>query len=246
MDRKQNNRRMEVKMSIINLNNISTSYCLEDINIEINNNEFIVILGSSGAGKSTLLNVISGLKEYTGEVFYNNQNMDKIPTEERNIGYLMQDVYLFPHMKVYDNIAFGLKARSYSKNIINKKIEEIFNLLKIKHLKNRYPKDLSGGEKQRVALARALVTEPEILLLDEPLSSLDPKAAKEIREELAKLHKYLNLTTILVTHNFTEAKTLADRIIIISKGILIQYESASKVFNKPDKRIESFISVSGC
>jgi len=231
-------------MSVINLNNILTSYCLKNINIEIKNGEFIVILGSSGSGKSTLLNVISGLKKYTGEVFYNNQNMDKIPTEERNIGYLMQDVHLFPHMKVYDNIAFGLKARSYSKDKINKKVEEIFNLLKIKHLKNRYPKDLSGGEKQRVGLARALVTDPEILLLDEPLSSLDPKTAKEIREELVKLHKHLNLTTIFVTHNFSEAKALADKIVILSEGVLIKYGSTYSVFNRPNKEIESFIRVS--
>jgi len=231
-------------MSIIKLKNISTPYCLKNINFEIEPGEFIVLLGSSGAGKSTLLNIISGLNNYSGEVFYNNQNINKIPTEKRNIGYLMQDIHLFPHMKVYDNIAFGLKARSYPKDKTNKKVEEMLSLLKIQNLKNRYPKDLSGGEKQRVGLARALITEPKTLLLDEPLSSLDPKTAKEIREELVKLHEYLNLTTILVTHNFSEAKALADKIIIISEGILIQYGSTYSIFNRPNKEIESFIRVS--
>src|SRR6056297_48364 len=235
---------MEVKMSIIKLKNISTPYCLKNINFEIEPGEFIVLLGSSGAGKSTLLNIISGLNNYSGEVFYNNQNINKIQTEKRNIGYLMQDIHLFSHMKVYDNIAFGLKARSYPKDKTNKKVEEMLSLLKIQNLKNRYPKDLSGGEKQRVGLARALITEPKTLLLDEPLSSLDPKTAKEIRQELVKLHEYLKLTTILVTHNFLEAKALADKIIILSEGVLVQYGSTYKIFNRPNKKIESFIRVS--
>src|SRR6056297_3810522 len=147
-------------------------------------------------------------------------------------------------MKVFDNVAFGLKVRKYSRNIIREKVEKMLYLLKIINIKNRYPKDLSGGEKQRVGLARALITEPKTLLLDEPLSSLDPKTAKEIREELVKLHEYLNLTTILVTHNFSEAKALADKIIIISEGILIQYGSTYSIFNRPNKEIESFIRVS--
>ncbi len=231
-------------MSIIKLKNIYTPYCLKNINIEIESGELIVILGSSGAGKSTLLNVISGLNEYSGNVYYNNKNMDKVPTEERNIGYLMQDVHLFPHMKVFDNVAFGLKVRKYSRNIIREKVEKMLYLLKIINIKNRYPKDLSGGEKQRVGLARALIAEPKILLLDEPLSSLDPRNSTEIRDELFKLHKHLNLTTIFVTHNFSQAKALADRIIIISDGKLIHYGSAVDIFDKPNKKIESFIKVS--
>lgn len=216
---------------------------MKNINLTVEAGEFIVLLGSTGAGKSTMLNVIAGLTEYQGVVYFNKRNMNHVPTQKRNVGYLMQDIFLFPHLNIFENIAFGLRATSCQDKKITQKVYEILNILKLKHLIKRYPKDLSGGEKQRIGLARSLVKEPDILLLDEPLSSLDPLTANSIRRELMTLHRRLNLTILYVTHNFAEARDLADRIIVISEGELQQMGSVHDIFNQPIKEIKEFIKV---
>lgn len=229
-------------MSFISLRNISTTYCLKNINLDINAGEFLVVLGPTGAGKSTLLNVIAGLIEYRGDLYFNQKNTNHIPPEKRGVGYLLQDIYLFRHLNVYDNVAFGLRASGCSNDVIADRVKKFMHLLHITHLQNRYPKELSGGEKQRVGLARSLVMEPSVLMLDEPMSSLDPSTANSIRKELKQLHNSLNLTTIYVTHNFAEARKLADRIIVIVEGQLKQSGSAHNIFYQPVEEIQEFIT----
>lgn len=204
-----------------------------------------MFLGYTGAGKSTLLNVIAGLAGYQGEVYFNQQNMNNIPTEKRDIGYLLQDIYLFPHLNTFNNISFALRATGYPADKITTKVESMLDLLHIGHLKCRYPKDLSGGEKRRVGLARALIREPKILLLDEPLASLDPATAKSIRKEIKTLHSRLNLTTLYVTHDFTEARELADKIGVIANGRLEQIGSVQDIFYQPVIEIKEFIAACG-
>lgn len=230
-------------MSTIRLQNISTPHCLKNVNLDIEAGELVIVLGFTGAGKSTLLNVIAGLTEYTGDVYINQQNMNNIPTERRNVGYLLQDIYLFPHCNTFDNVAFGLRASGYTCDRIRDKVEETLDLLHIEHLKNRYPKDLSGGEKQRIGLARSIIMEPKILLLDEPLASLDPSTANSIRQELKILQNRLKLTMLYVTHDFAEARELADRIIVIAEGQIKQSGSVWDIFNEPVAEIQELISV---
>lgn len=229
-------------MSFIRLQNITTPYCLKNINLDIEAGELLAVLGFTGAGKSTLLNVIAGLTEYKGDVYFNQHNMNNIRTERRNVGYLLQDIYLFPHLNSFDNVAFGLRAGGCPADVIKDKVEEILDLLNITHLKNRYPKYLSGGEKQRIGLARSIIMEPKILLLDEPLSSLDPSTAKGIRNELKMLHHRLNLTMLYVTHDFAEAKELANRIVVITEGQIKQLGSVQDIFYQPVEDIRDFIA----
>lgn len=231
-------------MTFICLRNVSTPYSLTNVNLDIEEGELIVLLGFTGAGKSTLLNVVAGLTEYQGEVYFNQQNMSGIPTERRDIGYLLQDIYLFPHLNTTDNIAFGLRAVSCPAHKMTEKVEAILDLLHISHLRKRYPKDLSGGEKQRVGLARSLVMEPKILLLDEPLASLDPATARNIRKEFKALHSRLKLTTLYVTHDFNEARELADRIVVVINGELKQSGSVQDIFYQPAMEIQEFIAAS--
>ena len=229
-------------MCLISLQNISTSYCLKNVNLNLQSGEMIVILGFTGAGKSTLLNVIAGLTKYQGRVFFNQQNMNNVPTEKRDIGYLLQDIYLFPRLNAYENIAFGLHACACPADALKEKVQEIMELLHISHLNKRYPKDLSGGEKQRVGLARSLVRQPKVLLLDEPLSSLDPSTAKSIRKELQVLHRRLKLTTLYVTHDFAEARELADRLVVLVDGQLKQLGSVRDIFYQPVEEIRELIA----
>lgn len=211
-------------MSNILLKNITTPYCLKNVTMEVNSGELIAVTGFTGAGKSTLLNVISGLTEYEGEVFIDGRNVDLVPPEKRGVGYLMQNVNLFPHLSVFDNVAFGLKAKSCPSEIVRSKTELILELLKISHLRDRYTKYLSGGERQRAGLARALVLENRILLLDEPFSSLDPSATIDLTCELKRLQTILNLTVLYVTHHYAEVEEIADRVIVISQGALSSSE----------------------
>ncbi|MFA6809422.1 MAG: ABC transporter ATP-binding protein [Eubacteriales bacterium] len=228
-------------MSSIELKNVSTIFSLEKVNLKINDGELMVVLGPTGAGKSTILNVIAGLEEYQGSVCFDDQPVDDLSVQGRNIGYLFQDLCLFPHMSVFNNVAFALGRLNISKSEIKTKVEEILGLLGIVHLKDRYPKNLSGGEKQRAALARALVGNPRILLFDEPMSSLDNRTSKNLIMEVHYLLKKLGITTIYVTHNFYEAEKMADRVVILENGHIEQIGSIEDIFFNPTERVSEFI-----
>ena len=227
-------------MSSIKLENISKYVC-KNINLEIFDKELLVLLGPNGAGKSTLLNVIAGLIDYEGSVFFDNLPIDRLPANKRRIGYLFQELNLFPHFDVAVNIAYGLKVQKRPQNEINAKVEELLQIMKIKHLSSRYPKELSGGEKQRVALARALANSPRILLLDEPMNSLDYRTSKYLRTEFKILQKKLGITTLYVTHNFYEAEEMAQRIAVLDKGRVEQIGSPKEIFFHPTEVVNDFI-----
>lgn len=228
-------------MSSIELKDISTPFCLKGINLKINNGELLVLLGPTGAGKTTILNVIAGLEDYRGSVCFDGLPVEGFPPGKRRVGYLFQDLNLFPHLNVFSNIAFGLKIQKLTKSQIQDKVEGMLRLLNIESLRGRFPKNLSGGEKQRVALARALVASPRILLLDEPMSSLDYRTSRYLRSELKALQKKLGITTVYVTHNIYEAEEMADRIAVIAGGKLEQVGSPEEVFSHPRETVESFI-----
>jgi ABC-type sugar transport system ATPase subunit len=227
-------------MSSIKLKNISKYVC-KNINLEIFDKELLVLLGPNGAGKSTLLNVIAGLIDYEGSVFFGNKLIDRLPANKRRIGYLFQELNLFPHFDVAANIAYGLRIQKQSQDEIRTRVEELLQIMKIKHLSSRYPKELSGGEKQRVALARALANSPCILLLDEPMNSLDYRTSKHLRTEFKMLQKKLGITTIYVTHNFYEAEEMANRIAVIDKGRVEQIGSPKEIFFHPTEAVSDFI-----
>ncbi len=227
-------------MSSIKLKNIYKYVC-KNVNLKIFDKELLVLLGPNGAGKSTLLNIIAGLIDYEGSVFFGNKLIDRLPANKRRIGYLFQELNLFPHLDVASNIAYGLKVQKRSKNEINAKVEELFQVMKIKHLSSRFPKELSGGEKQRVALARALANSPCILLLDEPMNSLDYRTSKHLRTEFKILQKKLGITTIYVTHNFYEAEEMAERVAVLDKGRVEQIGLPKEIFFHPTEAVNDFI-----
>jgi len=196
-------------------------FLLEKINLSINKNEIFAILGKSGAGKTVLLESIAGIYPPTeGVILLNDRNVRSIPFQKRNIGFVYQDYGLFPHMSVRNNISYGLKMRGCSKKEIDEKTENMLDLFSIRHIASQFPKKISGGECQRAALARALVLEPELLLMDEPFAALDYSTKKKMYSELIKIHKKFSCTIIFVTHDFSEAQLLADRIGIILDGSL--------------------------
>jgi len=227
-------------MSSIKLKNISKYVC-KNINLEIFDKELLVLLGPNGAGKSTLLNIIAGLIDYEGSVFFDNKPVDKLPANKRRIGYLFQELNLFPHFNVADNIAYGLRVQKQSQNEIKAKVDELLQMMNIQHLSSCYPKQLSGGEKQRVALARALANSPRILLLDEPMNSLDYRTSKYLRTKFKILQKKLGITTIYVTHNFYEAEEMAERIAVLNKGRVEQIGSPKEIFFHPTEVVSDFI-----
>jgi ABC-type sugar transport system ATPase subunit len=225
-------------MPSIRLENICKFIC-RDVALTIDDRELLVLLGPSGAGKTTLLNIIAGLTDYQGSVLFDSQRVDKLPASKRQVGYLFQDLFLFPHLDVKANIAYGLKARRQPQDGIREKVDELMQLMKIGHLARRYPRQLSGGEKQRVALARALALSPRVLLLDEPLSSLDAQTAKYLRTELKQLQGKLGITTVYVTHDLAEAEEMADRIAVIQEGRLQQVGKPEEVFFYPENEAVS-------
>jgi ABC-type sugar transport system ATPase subunit len=227
---------IEIKNLSLQLGNFS----LEDINLTINDNEYFVILGPTGAGKTVLLECIAGLHHIKqGEIWVAHSDVTRLTPEERNVGYVPQDYVLFPFLSVAENIAFGLKQTKYSKTEIQKRVGTLAHLVGISHLLNRDTHSLSGGEKQRVSLARALAPAPKILLLDEPLSSLDLQTSKYLRLELQRLHQELGVTTLHITHNQMEAEEIADRIAILNKGRLEQIGQPQEVFFYPESEIVS-------
>ncbi|MHC2994610.1 MAG: ABC transporter ATP-binding protein [Candidatus Atribacteria bacterium] len=228
-------------MPFIKFKNISKYVC-QDVNLEVFNGELLVLLGPNGAGKSTLLNIVAGLIDYKGSILFDDKPVDKFPTHKRKIGYLFQELNLFPHLNVVSNIAYGLRAHKIDPHKIKVRVGKLLQLMRIQHLSSCYPKQLSGGEKQRVALARALALKPEVLLLDEPLNSLDTQSSKYLRMEIRQLQKKLGITTIYVTHNLTEAEEMADRIAIIEEGHIEQVGRPEEVFFYPQsKKVSDFI-----
>ena len=228
-------------MPNIELRNVSKYIC-KDINLKILNREFLVLLGSNGAGKTTLLNIIAGLINYDGSVFFDGQKVDNLRTSKRKIGYLFQDLYLFPHLSVFSNIAYSLRIQKKNDRDIRDKVGQLLQLLRIEKLAYRYPKELSGGEKQRVAIARALSLKPEVLLLDEPLNKIDLQSSKYFRLELRKLQKILGITTVYVTHSLKEAEEISDRIAIMHKGNIEQVGKPEEIFFSPiNDNVSEFI-----
>jgi ABC-type Fe3+/spermidine/putrescine transport system ATPase subunit len=220
-------------MPTIELSHISNFIC-RDISFTIRNSELMVLLGPTGAGKTTLLNIICGLLPYEGSLLFDDKPIDHVPVTRRRIGYLFQDLALFPHLDARRNITYGLWAKGLGQDEIEARLFDMCNLLNISHLMERYPKDLSGGEKQRVALARSLAPSPHVLLLDEPFNSLDVKTRKYLRLELKRIVKRLGLTTVFVTHDFKEAEEIGDRLAVIDSGKLEQVAPSQEIFFSPN------------
>ena len=207
---------------------------LKDINFDVKEGEFVCILGPSGCGKTTLLRVIAGLESQSeGEINQNNKNISQLPPDQRDFGIVFQSYALFPNLTVKNNISFGLKTRKQNRDAIDKRVDELLNLVGLSDHINKYSAQLSGGEQQRVALARALAPSPGLLLLDEPLSALDAKVRQHLRLEIKNLQRKLGVTTIMVTHDQEEALTMADRIILMNKGVIEQEGSPQDIYSKP-------------
>ena len=208
---------------------------VNDLNINIDDKEFLVLVGPSGCGKSTALRCLAGLEDITdGSILIGDQMVNDVPPKDRDIAMVFQSYALYPHMSVYDNMAFGLKLRKTPKDEIKRRVEEAAQILGIQTLLNRKPRQLSGGQRQRVAVGRAIVREPKVFLFDEPLSNLDAKLRVETRANISKLHLQLQTTFIYVTHDQVEAMTMADRIAVMSAGILQQIDSPQNLYNKPN------------
>ncbi len=229
-------------MAGVELKNIKKSYdgkhnVIDGIDANIKDKEFVVIVGSSGCGKSTILRMIAGLEDVTsGEVLISDEVVNNRPPKDRDIAFVFQNYALYPHMSVYDNIAFGLKMRRYKRAEIKQKVEEAAEILGLKSCLNRKPKQLSGGQRQRVALGRAIVRNPKVFLMDEPLSNLDANLRVKMRSEIKKLHKKLEATFIYVTHDQTEALTMGDRIMVLDRGIVQQFDTPENIYVHPKNK----------
>ena len=236
-------------MTTLNIRNLTKKYgnitALEGFSLEISSGEFMVLLGPSGCGKTTVLRCIAGLTDITsGEIYIGSELVNKIPPKDRDVAMVFQNYSLYPHMNVYDNIAFPLKMRKVHKDKINENVHKIARLLNIDNLLDRKPKEISGGQMQRVALGRALVREPKIFLMDEPLSNLDAKLRTEMRVEIKKLQEKVGITTLYITHDQAEAMSMADNVGIMDSGKLLQLDSPQKVYTDPANRfVASFIGV---
>jgi len=207
---------------------------IEDINLHIKDKEFLVLLGPSGCGKTTTLRCIAGLETPTsGNIYMGGKLVNDVPTKDRNVAMVFQSWALYPHMKVFDNIAFPLKMHKYPSDEIRRRVKEVAELLQISELLDRKPGELSGGQQQRVALGRAIVREPNVFLMDEPLSNLDAKLRVYMRAELKTLQKRLGVTTIYVTHDQIEAMTMSDRIALLNDGFLQQVGTAEEIYTRP-------------
>ena len=207
---------------------------VKDFSLEIHDREFIVFVGPSGCGKSTTLRMIAGLEEISdGEVYIGDRLVNHVAPKDRDIAMVFQNYALYPHMNVYENMAFGLKLRKFSKTEIDRRVKEAGEILGLGALLGRKPKELSGGQRQRVALGRAIVRDPAVFLMDEPLSNLDAKLRVQMRTELSKLHQRLQTTTIYVTHDQVEAMTMGDRIVVMKDGVVQQVAPPQELYDRP-------------
>ena len=219
-----------------------TNYACRGASLQVLSGELLVLVGPNGAGKTTLLNVVAGLTEYEGSVFFDGVPIDGLPPQKRGVGYLFQNLALFPHLDVASNIAYGLKARGWCRENVKTRVQELLSLVRIEHLVARYPRHLSGWEKQRVALARALATYPQILLLDEPLNGLDLQTSRYLRIELKQLQQRLGITMLYVTHELAEAEEIADRMAVVQDGRVEQVGEPVDVFFWPaSEKVAAFI-----
>ena len=226
-------------MASLSLKNITKVYpngfvAVKDFNLEVQDKEFIIFVGPSGCGKSTTLRMIAGLEEISsGELYIGDRLVNDVEPKDRDIAMVFQNYALYPHMTVYDNMAFGLKLRKTPKDQIDKLVHEAARILDIEHLLDRKPKALSGGQRQRVAMGRAIVRNPKVFLMDEPLSNLDAKLRVQMRIEISKLHQRLETTIIYVTHDQTEAMTLGTRIVVMKDGIVQQVDTPKALYDNP-------------
>ena len=235
-------------MAEVTLKNITKVFdggkpVVQNVNVEIKDKEFVVLVGPSGCGKSTTLRMIAGLEEITeGDIFIEGKRVNDVSPKDRDIAMVFQNYALYPHMTVFENMAFGLKLRKFPKNEIKLRVTEAAKILGLEEFLNRKPKALSGGQRQRVALGRAIVRKPKVFLFDEPLSNLDAKLRVQMRTEISKLHHSLQATMIYVTHDQTEAMTMGDKIVVMKDGIVNQLDSPLNVYNFPsNKFVAGFI-----
>jgi multiple sugar transport system ATP-binding protein len=234
-------------MASIRIDRLSRKFdrtiALSDISLEIPDGEFWVFVGPSGCGKSTLLRIIAGLETATsGELYIGDRLVNQLPARQRDVAMVFQNYALYPHMRVSENLAFGLKMRGTDRHYIAERIEIVARSLEIGHLLDRYPRQLSGGQQQRVALGRAIVRSPQLFLLDEPLSNLDAALRDRTRTELKQLHQQFKITTIYVTHDRTEAMTLADRIVVLDRGQIQQVGTPQSIYDRPaNQMVATFI-----
>lgn len=230
---------MNEASTIIKLNNVKKSYdgklnVIEDLSLDINEGEFVTLLGPSGCGKTTILRMIGGFDKPTaGEILIDGSDISALPPNERPVNTVFQKYALFPHLNVYDNIAFGLKLKKLPREEINRKVKEVLELVDLEGFEKRSVGTLSGGQQQRIAIARAVVNEPRVLLLDEPLSALDYKMRKEMQLELKNMHKRLGITFIFVTHDQEEALTMSDKVVVMADGKIQQVGTPEEIYNEP-------------
>ncbi|PKL13931.1 MAG: glycerol-3-phosphate ABC transporter ATP-binding protein [Spirochaetae bacterium HGW-Spirochaetae-8] len=229
-------------MATVELKNISKEYdgnvkAVDNVNIDVLDREFVVLVGPSGCGKSTTLRMVAGLEDISsGELYIDGKLVNDVPPKDRDIAMVFQNYALYPHMSVYDNMAFGLKIRKFPKEEIDQRVREAARILDIEQLLDRKPKALSGGQRQRVAVGRAIVRKPKVFLFDEPLSNLDAKLRVQMRAEISSLHNRLKATMIYVTHDQVEALTMADKIVVMKLGIIQQIGGPLELYNEPNNK----------
>ena len=242
--------RLYIMKSLIQFRNVVKSFdgqvVLRGINLSIEENEFVTLLGPSGCGKTTLLRILGGfLEQDSGEIFFDNEEISAVPSYKRDINTVFQKYALFPHLNVYDNIAFGLSIRKISKDIIRQKVNRMLTLVNLEGFEKRDVTSLSGGQQQRVAIARALINEPKVLLLDEPLGALDSKLRKEMQLELKNIQREVGITFVFVTHDQEEALTMSDKIVVLRDGEILQVGSPTDIYNEPNSEyVAGFIGES--
>jgi multiple sugar transport system ATP-binding protein len=239
-------------MAQVSIKNVVKTYdggvqVVKGIDLEIANEEFVVLVGPSGCGKSTTLRMVAGLEEITsGEIWIDGGVVNDVPPRDRDIAMVFQNYALYPHMSVFENMAFGLKLRKFSRDEIKKRVDEAARILDITALLQRKPKALSGGQRQRVAMGRAIVRNPKVFLFDEPLSNLDAKLRVQMRTEIKKVHQTIPTTTVYVTHDQVEAMTLADRVVVMNHGVIEQVGPPQELYHHPATRfVASFIGSPG-